>query len=137
MFRARAVLAVVLCILTVVPSFGQTGGFVTERSGWFNRLIRPFETKPVAPISFEDSARIERLIHAGTIYLSLRDAIALALENNLDIEVARYDPKLALSDLQRASAGQLLRNVSSSLSSGPSSASLGVLAMATAASSAD
>ena len=60
--------------------------------------------------------------------MSLRDAIALALENNLDIESSRYAPKLALADLERASAGQLLRNVNSSISAGPSSASLGVLA---------
>ena len=71
-------------------------------------------------------------MRAGNIYLSLRDAIALALENNLDIESSRYVPRLALADLQRASAGQLLRNVSTSISSGPSSASLSVLAGATA-----
>jgi outer membrane protein TolC len=67
-------------------------------------------------------------MRAGIIYLSLRDAIALALENNLDLESARYNPKLSDANLLRASAGALLRNVSSSISSGPSSASLGVLA---------
>ena len=67
-------------------------------------------------------------MRAGRIYLSLRDAIALALENNLDIEVARLNPKLQQANLQRASAGALLRNVNNSISSGPSSASLGVLA---------
>jgi outer membrane protein TolC len=82
----------------------------------------------VAAISFEDSTRIERLMRAGRIYLSLRDAIALALENNLDIEVARLNPKLQEANLLRASAGTLLRNVSSSITSGPSSATLGILA---------
>src|SRR5438874_2814598 len=67
-------------------------------------------------------------MRAGRIYLSLRDAIALALENNLDIEVSRLGPKLSDVNLQRASAGQLLRNVNNSVSQGPSSASLGVLA---------
>jgi outer membrane protein TolC len=67
-------------------------------------------------------------MRAGNIYLSLRDAIALALENNLDLESARYNPKLADANLLRAKAGALLRNVSNSISQGPSSASIGVLA---------
>src|SRR5438477_1316256 len=67
-------------------------------------------------------------MRAGNIYLSLRDAIALALENNLDIEVARLSPKLQDANMLRADAGQLVRNVSTSISSGPSSAQLGALA---------
>src|ERR1019366_3756694 len=87
-----------------------------------------YQPTTAAGINFEDSQRIERLIRAGHLYLSLRDAIALALENNLDIETARLTPKLQQSNLRRASAGALLRNVSSSITNGPSSASLGVLA---------
>src|SRR6476469_6623463 len=78
--------------------------------------------------SFEDSPRLDKLMRAGNIYLSLRDAIALALENNLDLESARYNPKLADATLLRAKAGALLRNVSNSITTGPSSASIGVLA---------
>jgi outer membrane protein TolC len=83
---------------------------------------------PVPRISFEDSPRIDKLMRAGNIYLSLKDAIALALENNLDIEYARFNPKLADANALRVSAGALLRSVSSSISSGPSSATLGVAA---------
>ncbi len=97
-------------------------------SGFFYSITRNYRPRAVANISFEDSPRMERLIRAGRIYLSLRDAIALALENNLDLENARLTPKLQDTNLMRASAGQLLRNVSSSISAGPSSASLGVLA---------
>jgi outer membrane protein TolC len=112
-----------------LPVFGQTPEITgSPNGGFFYRLTRDYQPTTVAKISFEDSPRIERLIRAGRIYLSLRDAIALALENNLDIEVARLSPKLQQANLQRASAGALLRNVSSSISSGPSSASLGVLA---------
>ena len=67
-------------------------------------------------------------MRAGNIYLSLRDAIALALENNLDIENARFNLPQAESNLLRASAGQSSTNVSNSISGGPSSASSGVLA---------
>jgi outer membrane protein TolC len=137
MLRARSILAAVLCTVVALPAFGQTQGFVLQNNGGIvNRLTRPYRVKRVGPALFQDSDRIEKLMRAGSIYLSLRDVIALALENNLDIEVARYDPKLALADLQRASAGQLLRNLSSSLSAGPSSASLGVLAGASQVNSA-
>lgn len=125
--------AILLCGLLVgpmgAPAFGQTQSYTLNNGGGIvYGLTHPYRPHPVTTVSFEDSARVEKLIRAGVIYLSLRDAIALALENNLDIEVARYYPKLALSDLQRAAAGQLLRNVSTSLSQGPSSASLNVLA---------
>ena len=111
------------------PAFAQNQSFtLNSGSGLIHGLTAPYRPHLVAKVAFDDSNRIDKLIRAGVLYLSLRDAIALALENNLDLESARYYPKLALSDLQRSSAGQLLRNVSTSLSSGPSSASLGVTA---------
>ena len=51
-------------------------------------------------------------MRAGQLYLSLADAIALALENNLDIEVERYLPRIAQTDIGRAKGGGLLRGVS-------------------------
>jgi outer membrane protein len=114
------------------PLFGQTNSFTEPGKGGFIQwFARPYSQHRVAQISFADSDRIEKLMRAGNIYLSLRDAIALALENNLDIEVARLQPKLSLTNLQRASAGQLLRNLSTNITSGPSSATLGVLAAST------
>lgn len=116
-----------------LPVWAQTQSFAeTGNSGFMSGFLNRYRVHSVNTVSFEDSHRIESLMRAGTIYLSLRDAIALALENNLDLEYARYYPKLALSDLQRASAGQLLRNVSTNISQGPSSASLNVLAGASA-----
>jgi outer membrane protein TolC len=128
-------LAIFLCFAIAVPVFAQspTQGLTLENGhGFIYNLTRNYRPRDVGRVSFEDSPRIDKLMRAGNIYLSLRDAIALALENNLDIESSRYAPKLALADLERASAGQLLRNVSTSISSGPSSASLSVLAGATA-----
>jgi len=124
MSRIKPIIALLLCFVMASPIFAQAPG----QNGFFYSLTKNYRPRPVAGISWEDSQRIEKLIRAGRIYLSLRDAIALALENNLDIEVARINPKLADSNLLRASAGQLLRNVSNSVSQGPSSASLGVLA---------
>jgi outer membrane protein len=130
---AKSFPAIFLSLAMAVPVFAQANSVqVDDGHGFLYRLTRNYQVRDVAPVSFVDSPRIDKLLRAGNIYLSLRDAIALALENNLDIESSRYAPKLALADLQRASAGQLLRNVSTSISSGPSSASLNVLAGATA-----
>jgi outer membrane protein len=139
--HVQSSVAIVLCGLLAGPAaspvFGQTQSFtLNDKHGFIADATYPWRVRRVSQVSFEDSGRIEKLMRAGVIYLSLRDAIALALENNLDIEVARYYPKLALSDLQRSEAGQLLRNVSTNFTSGPSSASLSVLAGATQVNSA-
>jgi outer membrane protein TolC len=126
MSSARSVVAILLCS---AAGFAQTPEITRSPNhgivGWFTGN---YTARPVPKISFEDSPRIDKLMRAGNIYLSLRDAIALALENNLDIEYARFNPKLADANAQRVSAGALLRSVSSSISSGPSSAALGVSA---------
>jgi len=111
------------------PAFCSDYQITGARNGGFiNWFANNYRSHPIQHTRFEDSPRIDKLMRAGNIYLSLRDAIALALENNLDIESARYSPKLSDANLFRAEAGQLLRNVSSNISNGPSSASLGVLA---------
>jgi outer membrane protein len=130
---AKSFLAIFLCFAMAVPMFGQANQLQVENGhGFIYGLTHNYRVRDVHAVSFADSPRIDKLMRAGNIYLSLRDAIALALENNLDIENSRYAPQLALADLQRASAGQLLRNVSTNISSGPSSANLSVLAGATA-----
>jgi outer membrane protein TolC len=63
--------------------------------------------------SFANSVRLTDLVKDGKIYLSLSDAIALALENNYDIAIARYNLDIADTDILRARAGQGLRGVSS------------------------
>jgi outer membrane protein TolC len=93
-----------------------------EQGGWLWSVRKPYVPRDVPRVDFNNSPRIESLMRAGRIYLSLQDTIALALENNLDIEWARYGPRLAESDVQRASAGQLLRGLSGGVRQGPSSA---------------
>lgn len=65
----------------------------------------------VPPPSYGNSPRAASLIRAGNLYLSLQDAIALALENNLDIELQRYGVSLAATDTKRAQGGGTLRGV--------------------------
>ncbi len=75
-------------------------------------------------MNLSNSGRLESLLHAGNLYLSAQDAVALAIENNLDIEVQRYGPLLAQEVLRRARAGGALRNVGLGVAAGPSSVSL-------------
>jgi outer membrane protein len=67
---------------------------------------------------------LEALVRAGNLYLSAQDVIALALENNLDIEIQRYGPLLAREVTKRAKGGGILRNVGVGVAAGPQSVSL-------------
>ena len=58
-----------------------------------------------------NSPRIDALVHNGVLDLSLNDAIALALENNLDIAIARYNIPIARADVLRTQAGGSFRGV--------------------------
>ncbi len=75
------------------------------------RLIAPYRAVHVPEVPGANGTRIASLIRDGKLYLSLQDAIALAVENNLDVEVSRYDLLLADSDLLRASGGGNLRGI--------------------------
>ena len=119
MNRAQPILAIVLSALMLAPAglAQQAVNLDTPQvpaaggSGFFQSLSRPYRAPDVAPISLSNSNRLESLTRAGKIYLSLDDTIAIALENNLDIELSRYTPQIAQVDLLRAKAGGLLRGV--------------------------
>ena len=65
----------------------------------------------VAPPNLTNSVRIDTLVHNGVLELSLNDAILLALENNLDIAIARYNLPIAQADVMRTKAGSTFRGV--------------------------
>jgi outer membrane protein len=79
-------------------------------------FLRPFEAAEVPPIRLSNSPRLQSLMRAGVLYLTARDAIALALENNIDIEIARYNPEIASWNVVRAEAGGALPGVPSNAS---------------------
>ncbi len=62
-------------------------------------------------VDFHNSKRVHDLIRAGNLYLSQADALALAIENNLDVVLDRFSFQIADTDLQRAKGGGLLRGV--------------------------
>jgi outer membrane protein len=76
------------------------------------RVFGWYQPPTVPPVSFQNSSRIESLMRAGHLYLSLPDAIALTLENNLDLELQRFLPRIAGTDALRAKGGGLLRGLS-------------------------
>jgi len=65
-----------------------------------------------------NSARIAQLIRDGKLYLSLKDAIDLALENNLDLAIARYNIPIADTDILRTQAGGFFRGVNTGVVQG-------------------
>ncbi|HKI27446.1 MAG TPA: TolC family protein [Candidatus Sulfotelmatobacter sp.] len=71
----------------------------------FPNPIGPYKPRYLAAPNLANTARIDQLMHDGKLYLSLNDAIALALENNLDIAIARYNLNIADTDVLRAKAG--------------------------------
>ncbi len=74
-------------------------------------LIRSYRPASASPVNLSNSNRLHSLIRAGHLYLTVQDAIALAIENNLDLEVDRYGPLGAEWNLERAQGGGPLRGV--------------------------
>jgi len=73
--------------------------------------IRPYLAPEIPPVHLENSSRLDGLIRAGNLYLTIADALALAIENNLNLEINRYGPLLADSAWNRAKAGGPIRGV--------------------------
>jgi outer membrane protein len=98
------------------------GSWTEGSSGLLGKFTRPYTQREIAPARLANSGRLDSLMRAGNIYLSLRDCIALALENNIDIEIQRYVPQLAEASLITVSAGGSARSVTTAATAGPSSA---------------
>jgi hypothetical protein len=74
----------------------------------FPNPIAPYESSSIAPPNVFNSPRLVDLVHDGKIYLSLSNAIMLALENNFDIAIARYNLDISDTDIVRSRAGASL-----------------------------
>jgi outer membrane protein len=106
----RSVALTIFCLTAAARA--QQEAIVPQRST-APSIIRPYTAPVVPPIRLNNSTRLDTLIRAGKLYLSVDDAIALAIENNLGLEVDRYGPLLAQSALDRALAGGPIRGVPS------------------------
>jgi len=67
------------------------------------------------PVDLTNSPLLYDLIRDGKLYLSLHDAIALAIENNLDIAYFRYNFPIAQTDLARTRAGGAVNGVNTNI----------------------
>ena len=83
----------------------------TKPVSHFPNPIGPYTPRHLAAPNLANTARIDQLMHDGKLYLSLNDAIALALENNLDIAISRYNLNIADTDVLRANAGAQILGV--------------------------
>src|SRR5580704_16128866 len=116
------VLAAILCAsLANAQTAIRVDAAPTRRFSW---LTRPYQARSVPPINLANTSRIGALVRNGNLYLTSRDVVALALENNIDIEVQRYGPLMAREVLRRAQGGGALRSVGAGIAAGPSSVSL-------------
>jgi outer membrane protein len=113
-----------LVILEVAPATAQNAVRIEPARGGLGWLTRPYQQRYVPPINLANTDRLEALVKAGNLYLSAQDVIALAIENNLDIEIQRYGPLLTREVTRRAQGGGLLRSVGVSVAPGPTSVSL-------------
>lgn len=77
----------------------------------FLGFLGPYKAPTVPPLFDGSETRLQSLIRDGKLYLTLQDAIGLALENNLDVEMERYDLVLAQTDEVRAKGGGSLRGI--------------------------
>jgi len=99
-----------LCLASILPA-QELPFSVLKPSG--PAAIRPYLPQTVPPVRLYNSNRLSTLLRAGKLYLTVQDAIALAVENNLGLEINRYGPLLAQSALERSQAGGPLRGVPS------------------------
>jgi outer membrane protein len=109
--------------LLVMPAASQSEIRIDAPKGRFGWLMHPYEAREVPPINLSNTPRLESMIRGGNLYLSARDAVALAIENNIDIEVQRYGPLLAKEIMRRAQGGGALRSAGLAVAPGPQSVS--------------
>jgi outer membrane protein len=87
-------------------------------AGQFPNFFAPYAPRSVPPPAFGNAPRIEDLLKDGKIMLSLNDAIALALADNLDLAIARYNLPIADTDLLLTRAGSTPRGVNAGIVQG-------------------
>ena len=99
----KKISVVLLSLLLLAPP-----GYPAEMFEW---LSNPYVEHRLAPVDLANSPLIRQLLRSGNIYLSLSDAIALAIQNNLDVQLERYNMPAADTELLRAKGGGLLRGL--------------------------
>src|SRR5256714_9044317 len=117
--RCRNLLVWLMIALTVsAPALGQTTGPVSLEMPKSRSPFSAYTADTTPEPSLTNSPGLRQLIRDGKLYLSLKDAIRLALENNLDIAIARYNLPIADMDILRTKAGGVFRGVNTGVVQG-------------------
>jgi outer membrane protein len=110
---AKGLLSILVAGACLVAECGaQNLPFTIEKPSG-SAILRPYRASTVPEARLNNSGRLNSLLRAGKLYLTVQDAIALAIENNLGLETNRYGPLLAQASLERAQAGGPIRGVPS------------------------
>jgi outer membrane protein len=96
----------------------QVKGAYAEGKGYFPNPLGPYTGRSVPAPNFTNTGRVESLVRDGKLMLSMNDAVALALENNLDLAIARYNLPIADTDILRSKAGASVRGVNTGVVQG-------------------
>ena len=86
-------------------SLGVSKHDYTHGRSAFPKVWLPYQMHTIVPGALANSPRLEQLIKENKMELSLQDAIALALENSMDIVVTRYNPWIADVSVLKTKAG--------------------------------
>lgn len=77
----------------------------TKSPSHFPNPIAPYQPQHVPTPNLSNTPRINQIMRDGKVYLSINDAVALALENNLDMGIARYNLNIADTEVLRSKGG--------------------------------
>jgi outer membrane protein len=113
MRKTQRVLAIVLTWSCLVSQLAAQAPQQMVEGPYGPPIVRSYEAARLAPLNLKNSDRLQSLIRGGKLYLTVQDAIAVAIENNLDLEVDRYGPIDAEWNLKRQQAGGPLKGVTS------------------------
>jgi outer membrane protein TolC len=119
------ILSALMFALTV--AFGQTAQPFRLEMPKSRNPVRAYSPDTVPEPQLANSPRLDQLIRDGKLYLSLKDAIELALENNLDLAIARYNVPIANTDVLRTQAGGYFRGVNTGVVQGTPGGGVGGL----------
>ncbi len=103
----------ILCAASLLSAQEQTATVERPTGSIF---IRPYKGAVVTPTRPGNSSRLHSLIRAGRLYLTVQDAIALVIENNLNLEIDRFGLPTAEWAIERQQGGGALRGVNSASS---------------------
>lgn len=120
----RTLIVFTLVVSVSVAMAQQNTTYEIPRSNPLN-FLSPYQPVKVPEPTFANTPRIDQLIKGNELRLSLQDAIALALENNLDLAIARYNLVIADTDLMRTRAGAEVRGVATGLVQGTPGGGIG------------